>query len=142
MNTPTRQAQTGLTGPNRLKVAFACHFAVARHDSDAWLAQTALRSHTRESPPLTPFYLHLIPPPIPHSVLVLQGIALNRFAIIVVITALLTRHPCPSERGHKTEGARTIWLTSTKGKGCLNYDDRWRRPVPIGQHPWGGRGCK
>lgn len=91
MNTPTRQAQTGLTGPNRLKVAFACHFAVARHDSDAWLAQKALRSHTRESPPLTPFYLHLIPiPPYPPHVLVSQGVALNRFAIIVVITALLT----------------------------------------------------
>lgn len=62
MNTPTRQAQTGLTGPNRLKVAFACHFAVARHDSDAWLAQKALRSlaHTRKC--VTPFYLHLIPP--------------------------------------------------------------------------------
>lgn len=110
-------------------------------------AEGAEVAHTRKCDPILPSFDPPPPPsipPIPYPPLCScfarccsepfrHNRCHNRFAY---------RHPCPSERGHKTEGARTIWLTSTKGKHCLNCDDRQRRPVPIGQHPRGGRGCK
>lgn len=92
MNKRSRQAQTGLTGPNRLKVAFACHFAVARLDSDAWLSRKALRSNTRESPhlPPDPILPSFDPPLPPLAKLPLQTASPKRSVVTVSLGDTLT----------------------------------------------------